>query len=103
MAALLDRRPGRDRLVESRVARIVERVQLEGDRALMAFAQKFDRLEGPLEVAEAEIAGAEAGVPPAVRRAIRMAAANIRAVARRQLPPRWRVSPQTLAYGSNNG
>ena len=35
VAALLDRRPGRDPLVRRRVARIVHRVRTEGDPALL--------------------------------------------------------------------
>jgi len=100
VAALLDRGPGRDREVERRVARIVEDVRKNGDRALTKYARRFDgfrasRLAHPasLEVARGEIEREAATVAPDVRRAIRAAARNIRHVARRQVPRGWRTSP----------
>lgn len=93
VAALLDRRPGRDKTLERRVAQIVERVRTEGDDALLAFARKFDGLEGPLELERAQIEAGAARVPTAVRRAIRTAARHITRVARRQIPRTWTVSP----------
>jgi histidinol dehydrogenase len=50
VSALLDRRPARDRRLESRVARIVARVRRDGNPALLAFARRFDKLALPLEV-----------------------------------------------------
>ena len=53
-------------------ARIVEAVRAKGDAALLAYAKKFDRLDGPLEISAAEIdAGAQA-VSKDVRAAIRI-------------------------------
>jgi histidinol dehydrogenase len=91
--ALLDRRPGRDRRVEARVARIVEGVRTGGDVALMAFARKFDNLTLPLEVSADEIETGARQVTAGVRNAIRLAARHIRLVARQQVPRGWRVSP----------
>ncbi len=93
VAALLDRRPGQNRQLEARVRRIVDDVRRRGDTALLAYAQKFDRLDGPIEVSREEIEGSARGVKPDVRRAIRTAARNIRHVSRRQLPRTWTTSP----------
>jgi len=93
VSALLDRRPGHDRQLEARVARIVTRVREGGDAALLAFARKFDRLAGPIEVGAAEIERGARETPREVRDAIRLAARHIRRVARRQVPRPWTVSP----------
>ena len=53
--ALIDRRPGRDAGVYRRVARIVERVRRDGDRALVEYAKRFDGRVPPLELPRQEI------------------------------------------------
>ena len=93
IAALLDRRPGRDLVLERSVARIVERVRVGGDRALLVCARRFDKLAGPLEVTPDEIERGAAEVAPEIGRAIRAAARNIRSIARMQIPRSWSVSP----------
>jgi histidinol dehydrogenase len=92
VSALLDRRPVRDRRLESRVARIVDRVRRDGDPALVAFARRFDRLALPLEVEASEIEAGARETPREVRDAIRLAARHIRRVARRQIPRAWAMS-----------
>ncbi len=78
-----------------RVAAIIADVRRSGDRALVAYAKRFDRLTGSMEVTRAEMEAAAAGAPPRVRRAIRAAARHIRRVARTQVPSgsRVRVAP----------
>ena len=93
VAALIDRAPRRDRAIERRVARIVERVRRDGDRALLAYAKQFDGLSGDVEISRAEIARSAATVDRSVRAAIRLAARNIRHVARRQVPKPWSTTP----------
>ena len=93
VAALLDRAPRRDAGLERRVARIVATVRRGGDRALLAYARKFDGLTSPLEVTREEMREAAARVPQSVRVAIRTAASHIRHVARRQVPRRWTATP----------
>jgi len=93
VTALLDRAPRRDAALERRVARIVTTVRQGGDRALLAYARKFDRLSGAVDVTPEEMRDAAAGVSAEVRVAIRTAARHIRHVARRQLPKSWRTSP----------
>ena len=100
--ALLDRRPGRDTRVYRRVARMVERVRNDGDRALLAYAKKFDRQSPPLELDRAEIVRAARTVPGEVVSALRMAASHIGRVARRQIPREWSVSTPTPDRSRNS-
>jgi histidinol dehydrogenase len=89
--ALLSPERVRDAATDRAVARIVGDVRRNGDRALLRYARKFDRLDGPIEVgADAMRAGART-VPAAVRAAIRVAARHIRTVAKRQVPRGWRL------------
>ena len=81
----------RDASTDKRVARIVGDVRADGDAALLRYARSLDRLDGPLEVGVDEMRAAAKTVAPAVRRALREAARNIRVVARRQVPRGWRV------------
>jgi histidinol dehydrogenase len=91
VASLLGRRPARDPIVARRVARIIEEVRRNGDGALVAFARRFDRLDGPIEVSRAEMTRAAESLDPRVRSAIRTAARHVRVVARKQLPKSWTV------------
>jgi len=86
--------PDRDRDGETdqRVARIVSDVRTEGEPALLRYAREFDRLDGSLEVSKKEMQAAAKTVAPSVRTAIRVAARNIRAVAKKQVPRGWRVT-----------
>jgi histidinol dehydrogenase len=81
----------RDAATDRRVAAIVNDVRKGGDAALLRYARKFDGLDGPIEITGAELRRGAATVPSDVRSAIRAAAKNIRAVARRQVPKGWRV------------
>ena len=81
----------RDAATDRRVAAIVNDVRRGGDAALLRYARKFDRLDGPIEVPLAEMRRAAATVPREVRAAIREAARNIRSVAKRQVPKGWRA------------
>jgi histidinol dehydrogenase len=82
--------------VETRVRRIVSDVRRNGDRALRAYAARFDQLEGPIELARGDMEHLAAQTPRPVRAAIRAAARHIRAVARAQVPKGWR---KTVAPG----
>jgi histidinol dehydrogenase len=93
VAALLDRAPRRDPEIERRVARIVRTVRKGGDRALLAFARKFDGLAMPVNVTRDEMRDAAAALPPELRLALHTAATHIRHVARRQVPRGWTTSP----------
>ncbi|OFW00939.1 MAG: histidinol dehydrogenase [Acidobacteria bacterium RIFCSPLOWO2_02_FULL_68_18] len=89
--ALLSAERVRDAATERRVARIVADVRVGGDRALLEYARRLDRLDGPIEIGEAEMREAASGVPRTVRAALRAAAGNIRRVARQQVPRPWRA------------
>src|SRR6187551_2641373 len=79
VTALLGRSAARSAEVERAVAEIVRRVRRGGDRALRAYARKFDRLDGPMELDAAALRAGARSVPAQVKDAIRLAAANIRA------------------------
>jgi histidinol dehydrogenase len=73
------------------VASIVDDVRRNGDRALLRYARTLDRLNEGVEVSLREMRAGAAQVPRSVRAALRTAARNIRAVARKQVPRPWRV------------
>jgi histidinol dehydrogenase len=89
--ALLWPERDRDGETEQRVAEIVADVRTTGETALLRYAREFDRLDGPIEISRKEMQAAAKEVPARVRKAIRVAAKNIRAVARRQVPRGWKV------------
>jgi histidinol dehydrogenase len=81
-----------DAALTRRVAAIIADVRRSGDRAVLAYATRFDRLEGPVEVTPREMALRAREAAPAVRRAIRAAARHIRKVAQTQLPKGGRLT-----------
>jgi len=89
--ALLWPERDRDGETEQRVSQIVADVQTNGEAALLRYAREFDHLEGPIEISRKEMQTRAKTVPARVRTAIRVAAKNIRAVARRQVPRGWKV------------
>ena len=91
VAALLSPERIRDEATERRVRQIVADVRRNGDKALVRYARELDDLSGSIEVPLDEIRRSAREVPAAVRSAIRTAARNIRAVARRQVPRGWRT------------
>jgi histidinol dehydrogenase len=93
VASLLDRRAGRNPVLERRVARIVEHVRRDGDAALFAYAKQFDNLDGPMEVPAGDIRRGARGVSSDIREAIETAADHIRRVAEKQVPRGWVVQP----------
>jgi histidinol dehydrogenase len=90
---LLERRSRENTALARRVARIVEDVQRRGDAAVIDYARRFDKLTQPLEVTTGDMIEASEQLPRDVRRAISVAAANIRRVAMRQLPQSWTIRP----------
>jgi len=89
--ALLWPERDRDGETEQRVSQIVADVRTNGETALLRYARELDRFDGPIEVSRKEMQAAAKTVPARVRRAIRVAARNIRAVAKRQVPRGWKV------------
>jgi histidinol dehydrogenase len=84
------------------VTRIVADVRRKGDRALLGYASKFDRLTSPdaLRVTPEEASAAWDDTDPALRKALSTAAAQIRRFAQRQLPESW---SKTTAQGLTTG
>jgi histidinol dehydrogenase len=93
VSRLIARRTRRHAELTRRVATIVDRVRRGGDAALVAYARRFDKLTKPIEVTGEEMRAASRDLPRELRRAISIAAANIRRVAVRQLPRSWSVRP----------
>lgn len=91
VAALISVAAHTDAVLERRVRRIVDDVRQGGDAALLRYARKLDGLDGPIEITPAEMRAAANQVAAGDRRALRLAARNIRKVARRQVPKGWRM------------
>jgi histidinol dehydrogenase len=87
--ALMARPVHDDRSFDRRVREIVDRVKTAGDRALVAYARRFDGVSAPLEVTAGEMRAGAALVDPDVRRALRQAARAIARVAFKQIPKHW--------------
>ncbi len=95
MEALLAPERVRDEATDRLVARIVTDVRRQGDRALLRYARRFDRLEGSIEISRQEMQAEAACVSAPLRAAVRAAARNIRAVAKRQVPRPWRTTVES--------
>lgn len=88
-AAFLDARREAEAHVDDAVAAILADVRVRGDRALIAYSKKFDRIDltqTNLRITPAEIAAAENGCAPDQLAALRLAAERIEAYHRIQLP-----------------
>ena len=82
-------------LIAERVASIVERVAMQGDKALYELAEQIDGVKlASLAVSEQEFAEAEQKVSEEVKAAIEVAVQNIEAFHRAQLPAEVRVETQ---------
>jgi histidinol dehydrogenase len=77
---------------EPAVRRILRDVRSGGDRALRRYATLWDGLKKgqSVRISEDKIARAWHDTPKEIRTALRVAAANIRRFARRQMPREWR-------------
>ena len=80
---------------DRRVRSIVAAVRREGDRALLRFARRFDRLSGPIEIDRDTMTKLASQAPANVRDGLRVAARNIARVAAQQIPKHLdiRVAP----------
>ena len=79
---------------ERTAQKILEDVRRERDRALIQYARKFDGLDlrrSGFMVSPEEIRDAYQSVPKEFVQSLRVAAANIRKTARRQMPRPWRI------------
>ncbi|MDW3183195.1 histidinol dehydrogenase [Roseobacter sp.] len=86
--------------VDETVAEIIARVRAEGDAAVIALTEKFDRLAltaETLRISEDEVTQAAAGVPEDQRVALTLAADRIRAYHERQRPENAEWTDETGA------
>ncbi len=85
---MLKRRGGDGAALDAAVARIIAAVRRRGDRALVEFGARFDRVKltpARLRVKPAEMEAARRALPAAERRALELAARRIREFHRRTL------------------
>jgi histidinol dehydrogenase len=84
--------------LEPQVRRIVVDVRRNGDRALRAYARKWDGLapKDDIRVPEAQL---EAAATPRLRGALQQAAANIRRFCEWQRPREWRRTSNGISAG----
>src|SRR6202008_4914545 len=77
--------------LEPKVRRIVENVRRSGDRALRAYAEKWDGLRrgNPFRVSAADLESAAGKISPQFRNALKQAATNIRQFCEWQRPQAW--------------
>ena len=81
--------------VEATVGEILAAVRERGDAAVREYATRFDGLasEQPLRVGRDEMRAAWESIDEALKAAMRLAQANIRAFAEKQLPRAWSFRP----------
>ena len=78
------------------VTSIVDDVRARGDEALIDYSARFDRVElkqSELRIGSNELERYSAGVDEAVRKALRVAIANVRAFHERQVESSWTFNP----------
>ena len=84
---LLERRPNDEESLREAVRKILDRVKVEGDAALLDMASRFDGVQlDALEVPRSRWEEAAERVDPAVRSGLERAARNIRAFHQAQIP-----------------
>jgi len=96
VSRLLQARAANLSRAEAVARRILAQVRRQGDRALVRYARRFDGVDlgkVGMRVAREEVKTAYASLPPGFLAALRAAAKNIRAAARRQLPRAWQFHP----------
>lgn len=87
MGRVLARRAAKMTAAEAIVRPILEAVRTRGDKGLMEYARRFDRLERrSVEVPAEEMARAADRLTPQFRSAVDVSAANVRRYAAKQLP-----------------
>jgi histidinol dehydrogenase len=87
---LLARKAARLSEAEAVVRPILDAVRTRGDRALLEYARQFDKLQRRgVRVPVSELSAARQKLTPEFTRAVKLAAANIRAYAIRQMPREW--------------
>ena len=94
-AGILRRRAARFSEAEAVVRPILAAVRKHGDKALLEYARKFDKLERKsVAVPQAELDAAAGRLSPQFRKAVQTSAANVRVYAKLQLPAAKKVQPE---------
>jgi histidinol dehydrogenase len=95
LSALENRRESSAESVAPAVRYIVSAVRKGGDKALRRYAARFDGLspQTPLQISHEEMEQAWQQTSRSIKNALKVAASNIRAFAKRQLPTSWSFSP----------
>lgn len=82
-----------DEAIENAVAKILQEVKQQGDVAVVAYSQQFDKVQAQtiadLEVPLADCQAALASLPAAQRQALEAAAARVKAYHEHQKAPSW--------------
>ncbi|HYA17509.1 MAG TPA: histidinol dehydrogenase, partial [Bryobacteraceae bacterium] len=91
MSRVLARREARLHEAEEAVRPILAAVRNRGDKGLLEYAQKFDGLtRKSVRVPASELKAAADRLTPEFRKAVEIAAANVRRFAEKQLPKAWK-------------
>lgn len=85
---------------ETVVRPILAAVRKRGDRAVVEYAKKLDKYDGPLALGRDAMAAAWMAIEPALREAMTVSADNIESFARLQKPKPWMT---LIAPGVNAG
>lgn len=96
LAQIAERAVAFDAELLSSVATIIDDVRKRGDRALIEYTARFDRVQlqpSELRVAEQTLSSAAARVDPTTLEALREAIANVRAFHEHQREHSWEVRP----------
>jgi len=105
LAKILARRGSREGDIEKRVEEIIRAVKRQGDRALLRYTRRFDRVRlsrSTMEVAPGELDRAVARLPAKDIATLRLAAKRIASFHRRQLQKSWRYrDPLGMVLGQN--
>lgn len=88
-------------LLEPAVKRTIAAIRRGGDTALRRYAERFDGLSAnaALSVTAEEMSAAWEQTPAELRKALRIAAANIRRFAKWQMPKGWKQNTQGVTLG----
>lgn len=93
LTTLLAFESSQDEAIESAVATILREVKQQGDKAVVAYSQQFDKVQAQsiadLEVPLADCHAALASLPAEQRQALEAAAARVRAYHEHQKAPSW--------------
>jgi len=91
--ALLAWEPAADAQVEQTVRKIIIDIRARGDAALLEYTNRFDRMQAAgvadLEIGQAKLQQALAGIPAQQHEALQRAAARVRAYAEHQKMQSW--------------